>query len=170
MDEFTGWWLDEYDGPRFRKYVDKDGPEEHESDPLATAEGKCWMWVGARGHSGYGQFRMGKRMVPAHRVAWLDGGRKNAIPDEWVIDHLCRNTSCVNPQHLEPVPFEVNVERGKRGRPAVTHCPHGHEYSPENTSWGDRPNGSQFRECRTCKKRYGREAYVRKKEAATTSP
>src|SRR3954468_18429534 len=70
-----------------------------------TAE--CWNWTGYTLSSGYGRFR-GRRAgndtaskVLAHRFSYelLIG----PIPPGLVLDHLCRNTSCVNPAHLEPV-------------------------------------------------------------------
>lgn len=42
---------------------------------------------------------------------------------------------------------EVNVPYGKAKR---THCRHGHEYTPENTYWSERPDGARWRQCRTC--------------------
>lgn len=76
----------------------------------------CWLWVG--GYSGgkngrYGCFSIGGRrggMRPAHRVAYelLVG----PIPEGMVLDHLCHNTRCVNPRHLEPVSQEENMGRG----------------------------------------------------------
>jgi hypothetical protein len=66
------------------------------------------------------------------------------IPVGLVLDHLCRVRHCVNPEHLEPVTIAENVRRGLKGR-MVTHCPKGHEYTPENTYTYNR------RECRRCK-------------------
>lgn len=162
MEDLTGWWLDEYDGPRFRKFVNTNGPEDHLNDPLATAEGGCWIWTGAKGENGYGQFRMDRRMVPAHRIAWLDGGRKNTIPAGYVIDHLCRNTSCVNPTHLEPVPFQVNVDRGLRARRARPNCPNGHPYSGDNTTYQQR-HGRELRYCTRCLKASKHRTYEKRK-------
>ena len=46
----------------------------------------------------------------AHRVAWeLIRG---PIPEGLVLDHLCRTSACVNPDHLEPVPQAINMIRG----------------------------------------------------------
>ena len=53
-----------------------------------------------------------------------------------VLDHLCKNKSCVNPQHLEVVTNTENVMRAD-GVCALnakkTHCKHGHEFTELNT-------------------------------------
>lgn len=36
---------------------------------------------------------------------------KGDIPEGCEIDHLCRNTSCVNPDHLEAVSHAINIQR-----------------------------------------------------------
>lgn len=94
-------------------------------------DGDCWTWHGALNAYGYGRFQQGM----AHRVSYeLSVG---AIPEGLVLDHLCRNTVCVNPAHLEPVTIGENVLRGVNP-PAVnarkTHCIRGHLLSPDNLS------------------------------------
>jgi hypothetical protein len=102
--------------------------------------------VGSKSTLGYGGFRDAKsRMVPAHR--WAYETIVGSIPEGLELDHLCRNPSCVNPGHLEPVPHRENLARGI-GNGSKTHCPKGHAYSPENTYTG--PNGN--RGCRTCRR------------------
>lgn len=165
MDDLIGWWLDEYDGPRFRQYVNVRGGTPYVGDPLARAEGECWEWTGTLDENGYGGFMIGRKFHPAHRVAYLDGGRRNIIPEGHVIDHLCRNTSCVNPLHLEPVPHRENVGRGLVGRDANPTCRKGHEYTEENTMWW-RNRGRLYRKCRTCNREYARARYAAKKAAA----
>lgn len=78
--------------------------------------GSCWLWIGPFYRNGYGIFRLNdpRRTVLAHRLAYeLAVG---PIPEEMVIDHLCRNKACVRPAHLDPVPQGVNVRRGEAGR------------------------------------------------------
>lgn len=70
----------------------------------------CWEWCGCRSHGRYGSFRFEGRMRVAHRLAyeqWV-----GVIPDGMEIDHLCRNIICVNPEHLEAVTHQVNMQRG----------------------------------------------------------
>lgn len=131
----------------------------------------CWEWTAGRDTGGYGQFSIDGRLRKAHRVAWelLRGD----IPDGLELDHLCRNRSCVNPWHLEPVTHQVNAVRGltpilSRARNlAKTHCPKGHPYSGENLYIT--PIGQ--RHCRTCRSAQAHEAYLRKKarKVAATS-
>lgn len=68
----------------------------------------CWVWVGAKDGEGYGLFSMGKRCARAHRMAYeLSYG---SIPAGKVIDHICRNKSCVKPTHLRVVTQKQNLE------------------------------------------------------------
>ena len=83
----------------------------------------CWFWIGALNGADYGIIAppggLGKtainkhaRPLLAHRVSYeLYVG---SIPTGCYIDHLCRQPSCVNPQHLEPVPPVQNCLRGSR--------------------------------------------------------
>lgn len=109
----------------------------------------CWIWNGATdgGHR-YGSFQFDGTVRRAHRVAyfWANGD----IPDGLVLDHLCRTTLCVNPDHLEPVTQHENIMRGEWGsakNAAKTHCPRGHEYNAENTYIQPSTGG---RTCRAC--------------------
>lgn len=117
----------------------------------ATPGEGCWLWLGNPTNRGYGALNVLDHTVPAHRFSYeLHFG---PIPDGYEIDHLCRNRLCVNPSHLEPVTHRENLLRGT-GFAAVnaakTHCPHGHEYTPENTYNSPHPQGGRI--CRTCKR------------------
>lgn len=133
-----------------------------------TRSAGCWQWGGWINEDGYGEIESQGRTLLAHRVAYeLMVG---PIPTGLVIDHLCRNRSCVNPAHMEPVTKGVNNLRGV-GAPAVhavkTHCVNGHEFTPENTYI--RP-GTDHRDCRTCRKAARRKAYAKERAALGKEP
>ena len=118
--------------------------------------GTCWIWTAARNAFGYGKFSMGHaRWIFAHRFAYETF--RGPIPATLVIDHLCRNPSCVNPAHLEPVTNRENQLRGvgfAARHAAKTHCDHGHEFTPENTYTGYK--GRACRECHRLRERMRR--------------
>lgn len=120
--------------PRFWSKVDKSGGPD-----------ACWPWLAGKNDEGYGTFYLDGRTHRAHRVAyrWANG----PVPDGFVLDHLCRMPSCVNPAHLEPVTNQENIKRGVQSalRPPQTHCKRGHEFTPENTLVHKNKRG-----CRTC--------------------
>ena len=67
------------------------------------------------------------------------------------LDHLCRVIACWNPWHLEEVTHAENVRRGRgNGYREKTHCPKGHEYTPENTYRP--PSRPTNRQCQTCRR------------------
>jgi hypothetical protein len=125
----------------------------------------CWLWQGATSR-GYGTLTGNKAVHKqtwyAHRLAyeWFVG----PIPEGLRIDHLCRNTRCVNPEHMEPVTGGENSLRGDGFgglNSRKTHCEHGHPFDEENTY--RKPNG--WRGCRRCTRRSGNEKYARAMEA-----
>src|SRR5699024_2450602 len=63
----------------------------------------CWIWQGRIDPKGYG--RLGWTL--AHRLVFER--EVGPIPPERELDHLCRERSCVNPEHLEPVTHKENV-------------------------------------------------------------
>lgn len=144
----TGGFLMRTLDERFWAKVNKTGPLWNGTP--------CWMWMGAR-NLGYGMFNLDgriRRKTPAHRVAYqlLVG----PISEGLELDHLCRNTLCVNPNHMEPVTHRENCRRGLAGKylTARTHCPQGHPYDLFNT--GISQNRRYCRACRTKRKREGR--------------
>ena len=112
----------------------------------------CWNWMASKNEKDYGRFWDGTRVVMAHRFLWeqING----VIPEGFELDHLCRNTACVNPQHLEVVTRRENIMRGRLPELArqlqlsKTHCPRGHAFDDANTY---RRNDKAGRECRACR-------------------
>ena len=125
---------------RFERWV--------EPEPMSG----CWLWLGARDSSGYGQLWVNGRVVGAHRFAYETF--IGPIAAGLHLDHGCRNHSCVNPGHVEPVTVLENLMRGIPGQwVARSHCPSGHPFNTANTY---RNPASRGRTCRAC-----RDAYMR---------
>lgn len=113
-------------------------------DPL------CWTWRGYKNQAGYGVLYVPESRR-AHRLAYE--AFVCEIPDGLVLDHLCRNTRCWNPAHLEPVTNRVNCvvraesTSGKNSR--KTHCLNGHAFDEANTYLPSSIRGG--RQCRACR-------------------
>jgi hypothetical protein len=130
-----------------------------------TQSGNCWLWVGAKHEDGYGQFWNGRRQVKAHR--WVYERLVGPIPDGLQIDHLCRNPSCVNPQHLEPVTQAENIRRGAAPSTVARRtgmCSKGHSLDDAYV----RPSGG--RECRMCRRETERKRSARSRAADIGGP
>ena len=131
----TGQFVEENVVDRFWKYVIKT---EY-----------CWLWIATGIKQRYGLFWNGGRYVGAHRYAYeLLVGK---IPNGLTIDHLCKNTKCVNPKHLEPVTIKENILRGdgvSARNSRKKYCKRGHLLSGDNLIKG---TGSQ-RQCKFCKR------------------
>ena len=111
----------------------------------------------SQGNTTYGRFWIDGRTEAAHRLAYKF--TYGAITQPMIL-HSCDNPPCCNPAHLRQGTGLDNsrdmVERGRWNgnlvpptavlKRALTHCKHGHEFTPENTHI--RPNGT--RRCRAC--------------------
>ena len=111
----------------------------------------CWEWVGAKlkkDSGSYGQIRIGTRennkLKRAHVVSYIL--YKGKIPKGKEIDHICRNTLCVNPDHLQAITHKENCKRRKDS--GLPYCKHGHKYTIETTYINTRG----IRECKICKR------------------
>ena len=138
----------------------------------------CWIWQGATA-AGYGRiaWKATSGMVyrSVHRV--LYEATVGPIPDGYDLDHLCHDPdtchpevasecphrACINPEHLSPATRRENLLRGgtvAAARRATTHCPRGHEYSPENTL----TSRDGRRSCKECTYEKNRAYYWKNRE------
>lgn len=101
----------------------------------------CWEWSGYKNKNGYGATVLKGKKLLAHRVSYTY--LRGPIPTGLVLDHLCRNHACVNPDHLEPV---THAENMRRWSTSITKCTNGHEYTDSNT-YIDPSGGKRCREC-----------------------
>lgn len=108
----------------------------------------CWNWTACLDPQGYGRYNHNRKTKLSHRLAYEE--IVGPIPDGLHLDHLCKNRRCLNPEHLEPVTPQENLRRSSvlEAKAAITHCPHGHEYTAENTHI----NTNGARSCRACRR------------------
>ena len=89
----------------------------------------CWEWLGKRTPAGYARFFYRRADGGEERFGYrfaYEAWNGPFIP-RMHIDHLCRNHSCVNPDHLEQVTPRENALRA--WPPTTTHCRRGHMYT-----------------------------------------
>lgn len=142
-------------GPKPRPWIDRF------AEKIALTDSGCIEWIASHNGVGYGTLTINRTggKVLAHRFSyeWHVG----PIPEGMQLDHLCRNTLCVNPEHLEPVTQRINTLRGTAPtavNAAKTHCDRGHPLSGDNLTFT--PQG--WRVCIACRRRRSREKYLRK--------
>lgn len=101
------------DNPRpLPKEGESLSPHGRKPDYKIDANG-CWVWQKQLDRKGYGIGSFRSRSEWAHRMYYIAANGPLPTGRHIVIDHLCRNPSCVNPKHLEAVEQATNVHRGK---------------------------------------------------------
>jgi len=111
----------------------------------------CWHWLACKDKDGYGHFGLSGKVPLAHRASYEHQYGKIPYPLE--LDHLCEQTECVNPCHLEAITRKEHLLRGRTfaaANQAKAHCLRGHELSGSNLVPYDLKRGA--RACRTCKR------------------
>ncbi len=125
---------------------------------ISIDDSGCWVWkYKPFCKAGYVRAVVGSRRdgtrkkVLAHRLSYETFIGK--IPKGMTIDHLCNNTSCVNPEHLEAVTLWENISRSKTSPTAVnarkTNCP------KCNSEYTNKKTGGRY--CKPCYIEYHRE-------------
>ena len=106
----------------------------------------CWISTYSVASHGYAQIGWKDtdriQVVTAHRAAWVYF-TKEQIPEGMVIDHMCRNRRCVNPEHLRMITNFENARRTSGRDWKLGECINGHPNS--ELYW----NGSRYR-CKPC--------------------
>lgn len=124
----------------------------------------CWLWVHTHGGKNYGSIRVdGGNPRLAHRYIYEI--LRGPIPEGLTLDHRCRVTFCVNPDHLEPVSMAENWRRGLAPSAVAVRrgtCPAGHSYAawayPRSEAARARGDGRKCRACDRLKYKKWREA------------
>lgn len=91
---------------------------------VVDPETGCWVWCGKISSSGYGQLtvRILEKSYPVnlyvHRLAVVIFQGKR-LRDDCHVDHICRNTLCINPEHVRQVRARTNLTRRRYAKTAT---------------------------------------------------
>lgn len=134
---------------------------------LLSKEG-CFIWNKSKDSKGYGIFCYKGKRVLAHRFSFITF--KDKIPSDLVIDHICKNKLCVNPEHLRLLTRIENVMIGN-GIPAINSrkilCNNNHPLTGNNLIIKKHKNNKLQRVCRICRNNRAKKYRLWKKQNTT---
>src|SRR3990167_4823143 len=100
------------------------------SKTIIQKKSGCWEWQANMDKDGYGVFLLRRKNRRAHRVAWYSVN--GVVGKDFVIDHICRNHSCVNPTHLRRFTTSENTLQNSNSIGALNRakkkCKNGHPF------------------------------------------
>lgn len=107
----------------------------------------CHEWIRGVSTRGYAITSHMHKTLSAHRLAyWV---AKGAITGELVVDHICRNRKCINPDHLRLLTASENMAIAG---PAMSNsCRKGHLFEGDNYYVQTDRHGVSRRICRLCR-------------------
>ena len=133
------------------------------TSPFWARGGACLDWTGSVGSEGQAVISVVGQTMSASRAAYLamvgpvdldENGRP------YDVHRLCRNKLCINVAHFEAITHRENLQRENA---RLTHCPSGHERTPENLA--RRKKGDRYTMvCLTCD-RATKARYLARKKA-----
>lgn len=121
-------------------------------EKVKVQENGCWAFTSSIGQSGNGRFFFMGRCVDAYKLLYelLVG----PVLYSQELHHICKDRSCVNPEHLVPV-----TRAEHRLLHLKSHCMHGHALTEDNLV----PSLLPKRSCLVCARKRSRDCQRRKK-------
>ena len=127
---------------------------------INAVDGNCWNWSGEISKEGYGLFSISSKRFFAHRISFEMF--KEKLNTSLVIDHVCRNRKCVNPDHLRQVTTRINNIENSISlfakKSSQSHCVNGHEFSEDSIYWE-----KGRRKCVKCRRKNALDRYYKLK-------
>ena len=138
---------------------------EHLNANTMKMSNGCWAYTG-KPHNKYGhcKIRFNNHEVFIHRLsAHLHWGFDLDSPMLILHKPLCMFPNCWNPEHLYEGTHKDNAQDSIimgtfHYTEVTTHCPQGHEYTPENTGVNSGSGKKYCKECNRLRARKNRDA------------
>jgi hypothetical protein len=107
--------LEQVDGEAMRTnqsiHLNKESEARFWSKVSLDLVSGCWIWGAYVDNVGYGNFGVNGKTARAHAVSWtIFNGKMQA---GMVLDHICNNRRCVNPDHLRLATHTENQRNQK---------------------------------------------------------